>query len=40
MWTIDLGVRSGLFQALRDESAGLTSRELAGRIESGAQQEL
>lgn len=32
VWTIDLGLRSGLFQALRDESAGLTARELASRI--------
>lgn len=33
VWTIDLGVRSGLFRALQNQSAGLTSRELAGRIQ-------
>ncbi len=32
-WTIDLGVRSGMFQALRDAPRGLTARELARRID-------
>lgn len=33
-WTMDLGVRVGLFAALRDAPAGLTSAELARRLEA------
>lgn len=34
-WTMDLGVRAGMFAVLRDAPAGLTSTELARLLEVG-----